>query len=111
MGITRASVAAILLMCLSGSAWAAADEESVCLVTFASAGKADDRDIAAVAAAAIMPRSIAAKLVNGYSKIFDYRDESDSMRACTCLSNPAPANSIPQRQASLLACPKPERVE
>jgi hypothetical protein len=83
---------------------------NVCLVTFSSAGHAQNLDGAYVAAASVMPRATAEKLVNDYSKIYVYRDADKLARACACLSNPMPANTLKQRQDNLVACPKPDSV-
>lgn len=105
----RFALAAVFSVALAGQALAAAadSEHNVCLVTFSSAGHAKTRDILFAAAASVMPRVSAEKLVNDYSVIFTYPDLQSTVRACQCLSNPAPANSMVQRQASLAACPKP----
>ncbi len=83
---------------------------NVCLVTFASAGHAQNLDGAYVAAASVMPRATADKLVNDYSKIYVYRDADRLDRACACLSNPTPANTLKQREDNLVACPKPDSM-
>ena len=83
---------------------------NVCLVTFASEGHAKNLDGAFVAAASVMPLATAEKLTNDYSKIYVYRDADRLERACACLSNPMPANTLKERQDNLVACPKPDSV-
>jgi hypothetical protein len=100
----------MFLTVLPAAAKAADANQNVCLVTFSSAGHAQHLDGAFVAAASVMPRATAEKLVNDYSKIYVYRDADALDRACACLSNPMPANTLKQRQDNLVACPKPDSV-
>ena len=111
MTLRLAFLSATLVLGFAGTAWSAAAVDNVCLATYAYAIHVKTHDIVGVAAAAVMPRVTAEKLVSDYSRIFDYPDQVTMLKACQCMANPAPANSTAERDQSMLACPKPTRIE
>src|SRR5262245_32274416 len=105
-----ASLAVCLAIALGTAALAAEDpERNVCVVTYSTLGHAKNgfSDVPFIAAANLMPRVSAEKLLDDYTAIFTYPDLASTITACQCLANPLPANSMPQRYKSLAACPKP----
>jgi len=109
------TLAASLMCCLvslslASAAMAADDpEHNVCLVSFNSLGHVQNgyKDITSVARGSLMPLETAKPLVSIVSAIWTYPDLATTIKACQCLENPMPANSLVQRQKSLAACPKP----
>lgn len=107
-------ITAILFASAVAGSWAdpvlAADAlDNVCLVTYSNQTLAQQREVRGVAVASVLPRETALKLVTKETVVFTYPDQAKTVRACQCLNNPAPATSMTERAATLMACPKPLR--
>ena len=109
------SFAAALIAGLSVSVTDKAQAEStrglVCFVSYANPYQAVKDDPLSIARASVMPRQTALTLVTQFSIIYDYPNMETLVQACQCLHNPAPANSLRERDEVRARCPKPTRIE
>src|SRR5262249_32986721 len=90
---------------------AQSEAELVCFVSYANPYQAANDDDLSIARASVMPRETAIPLVTEYSKMYVYPDLATTVRACQCLHNPAPANSLRERDEVRAKCPKPMRID
>src|SRR5262245_45702037 len=111
MPMRKILLVSIAWVSMTSSAWAAQANDDVCLVTFSDAEHAQALDVRAVAMATVVPRFTGEKLASPVAKVFNYPDTQSAVTACQCLGNPAPANSMVEREKALLSCPKPGNTD
>ncbi len=106
-----ALLAATVLGALMNTASAAQVSNLICFVSYANPYQAVLNDPLGIGRASVMPRETAIPLVTEFSKIYVYPTLESTVTACQCLNNPAPANSLLERDQTLKNCPKPTRID